>query len=135
MNHLLRLHAQACRIAETALSHTGHPEVARALEQDVTWALINCLTNGEPVVRSRRVGMLCRFEELLAANPGRSPRVAEISGAIGMSAWTLRVCCSKSLGMPPGRYQRLKRLKRVRAERQRRQRNAAYEHGTMLEPD
>jgi hypothetical protein len=40
---LLRLHAQAARIAETQLDHIRHPEVARALEQDLIWALVNCL--------------------------------------------------------------------------------------------
>jgi hypothetical protein len=39
---LLQLHAQAARIAETQLDNITHPEVARALEQDLIWALVNC---------------------------------------------------------------------------------------------
>ena len=35
--------SQAARIAETQLDHIRHPEVARALEQDLIWALVNCL--------------------------------------------------------------------------------------------
>ena len=41
---LIRLHAQAIRIVETSLKRIGHKEVARALDQDLIWALISCLT-------------------------------------------------------------------------------------------
>ena len=39
--HLLRLHAQAGRIAETDLNRIVNPAVIRALEQDLIWALIS----------------------------------------------------------------------------------------------
>ncbi len=40
---LLRLHGRACRLAETRLERICHPEVVRALEQDLAWALVICL--------------------------------------------------------------------------------------------
>src|SRR5262245_53904278 len=44
---LLRLHAETCRLAETKPERIAHPEVARALEQDMLVALVNCLTGDE----------------------------------------------------------------------------------------
>jgi AraC-like DNA-binding protein len=117
---LLRLHAQAGRIAETNLKHLEHPEVARALEQDLIWALMTCLTTAEPqevsAVQRDQVRILVQFEEVLAANPCRLLRMPELCSAIGVSEHTLRACCSQVLGMSPVRYQRLRRLKLVRAE-------------------
>jgi hypothetical protein len=51
---LLRLHGEAVRIAETQLGHIGNVEVARALQQDLIWALMACLTTGKPVMVPRR---------------------------------------------------------------------------------
>lgn len=42
---LLKSHSEAIRIAETRLSRIDHPEVARALEQELICALVNCLSN------------------------------------------------------------------------------------------
>jgi AraC-like DNA-binding protein len=117
---LLRLHAQAGRIAETNLRHLAHPEVARALEQDLIWALMTCLTTAEPqdvsFVTRDQARILVQFEAVLATHPCRSLHMAELRSAIGVSERTLRACCSLVLGMSPGRYQRLRRLKLVRAE-------------------
>ncbi len=40
---LRRLHAQACRLAETRPKVLAHPEVARAVEQGLIHALVTCL--------------------------------------------------------------------------------------------
>ena len=40
---LRRLHAQACRLAETRPKVLAHPEVARAIEQGLIHALVTCL--------------------------------------------------------------------------------------------
>ena len=46
---LRRLHAEAIRIAETRLHELNHPQVVRALEQDLIWALVACLAaSGSP---------------------------------------------------------------------------------------
>ncbi len=117
---LLRLHAQAGRIAETNLNHLRHPEVARAIEQDLIWALTTCLATGEPrdvpEVKCDQARILVQFEAVLAAHPCRLLRLPELCSAIGVSERTLRTCCSHVLGMSPGYYQRLRRLKLVRAE-------------------
>jgi AraC-like DNA-binding protein len=117
---LLRLHTLAIRIAETKLNHIWHPEVARALEQDLFCALVTCLTAIEPQDTSPAVphlaGILTRFEDVLAAHPSRLLPMPEICSAIGVSDRALRVCCTKSLGMSPCRYQHLRRLRLVRTE-------------------
>ena len=114
---LLRLHAQAGRIAETNLPHIGNKEVARALEQDLIWALVTCLTNGLEQEGGRpRISLSIQLEAIFAAHPHRLKRTRDICGALGISEQTLRASCSKLLGMGPGRYQRLRRLKLLRIE-------------------
>jgi hypothetical protein len=44
---LLRVHRQAARLAETRPAIVGHPEVVRAMENELAGLLIRCLTEGE----------------------------------------------------------------------------------------
>jgi AraC-like DNA-binding protein len=117
---LLRLHAQAGRMAETALARFGHTEVVRALEQDLILALVNCLVAGDSGdfvdTGHQEPGISVRFEAMLSAKPYELLRVRDICDAIGIRARVLQDYCSKALGMSAHRYQRLRRLKRVRAE-------------------
>ena len=117
---LLRLHAQASRIAETHLDHIGHPEVARALDQDLIWAFVTCLTVGKsldgPAAGRPQSELMARFEALLAARHHHLLRTPDACRALGVSERTLRTSCSEVLGMSPDRYQRLRRLKLVRQE-------------------
>jgi hypothetical protein len=50
---LRRLHAQACRLAETKPKILTHPEVARAIEQDLIQALAATLTSAKIRVTGR----------------------------------------------------------------------------------
>jgi AraC-like DNA-binding protein len=116
---LMRLHAQACRLAETKPDMIAHPEVTRALEHDLLYALVHCLTadeaHHEAEARQRRAKIMARFEEALAS-PAIAPRsMPEIATAVGVQEQTLRRCCKKFLGMSPGRYARLRQLNLVRA--------------------
>jgi AraC-like DNA-binding protein len=117
---LLRLHAQAGRMADRALDRFGHEEVVRALEQDLILALVNCLSDSDrdDVADTGREipDISVRFEAMLSARPYELLRVMEICDAIGVTAQGLKAFCSKALGMSAHRYQRLRRLKRVRAE-------------------
>jgi hypothetical protein len=114
---LRHLHAEAIRIAETQLSHLGHHEVAKAIEQDAICSLITCLMTAEWRHRSEedseRARILARFEEALTAKPEHSLRLPEICKAIGVSAQTLRNCCLAHLDIGPGEYLRLRRLNRA----------------------
>jgi AraC-like DNA-binding protein len=117
---LLRLHAQAWRLAETDLALVDHPEIVRALEQDLTLALVSCLSSGEPqadrVILHHQAAMLAQFEALLAEQPCRQIPVSDICDKIGVSDARFRAACTSLLGMSPGRYQRLRRLKSLRNE-------------------
>jgi hypothetical protein len=68
---LLRLHSKACRLAETRHKLIANPEVARALEQELLHALVNCLiadeANGNPKTRRHHADVMVRFEDALAA--------------------------------------------------------------------
>jgi AraC-like DNA-binding protein len=114
---LLRLHAEAVRIAERYLNRIGNPEVARAVEQDLIWALTTCLTVGSPsddsVVRRQHAQLMVRFAEVLTANPDRPLRISDVCGAIGASERMLETCCLEFLGMDPARYLHLRYLQRV----------------------
>jgi len=115
---LVRLQAQAARMAETKPDMIGHREVARALEEDLIWALLACLTSGDHQgVKQVQVHepLMVRFEEILATYPDHVPGVAEICDAIGMSESNLRSCCQRVLGMHPARYLFLRRLTLVQA--------------------
>jgi AraC-like DNA-binding protein len=117
MARLQRLHAQVCRLAETNSKMLSHPEVARAIEQDLMHALVNCLTT----ISARSDGFsgrhqtytMLRFEEILAENLSHAPSMSELCGRVGVSERTLRSCCAEFLGMSPIRYVLLRRLREV----------------------
>jgi AraC-like DNA-binding protein len=114
---LLRLHAQAGRVVEQNLSRMAHPEVARALEQELLLALIICLSSGVsrrlPPVHRRAAEIVIAFENELAEMPGEMPSDAELAAAINVSERALRACACRILGMEPFMYVRQKRLQSV----------------------
>jgi AraC-like DNA-binding protein len=116
---LLRLHGEACRLAETKPEMITHREVARALEQDLLHTLVNCLTSSDAHYGSARkrhhANIVARFEDALSAYPERYPKMPELCTAIGVPERTLRICCAEVLGMGPSRYLRLRRMSMVRA--------------------
>jgi hypothetical protein len=105
------------RIAKTQLSQIGHKEVARAVEQDLIWSLVACLTTAEvcgcSAATLRYARVVARFEDALVADCHRSLRVPEICNAIRMSVRSLRSGCLALLvterdadfrfGIAPGR--------------------------------
>lgn len=115
---LRRLHAQACRLAETKPKILSHPEVARAIEQDLMHALVTCLISAkvdeERTAKRRYALVLIRFEEVLAEHLGRPLSMPELCELIAVGERTLRSCCAAFLGISPTRYVLLRRLKEVR---------------------
>jgi AraC-like DNA-binding protein len=116
---LLRLHAQACRLAETNPDMIAHRQVARALAHDLLHALVNCLTADEayPEAGSRQnhAKIMARFESVLASPDGAQGSMPEIAAATSVPERTLRRCCEEFLGISPGQYARLRRLNLSRA--------------------
>jgi AraC-like DNA-binding protein len=117
--HLLRLHDQACRLAETKPEIIARRETARALEHDLLYTLVHCLTgtdeNEHTTARRRQASIMGRFEAVLGTHWDRQLHAHELSEAVGVPERTLRICCAEFLGMSPGSYVRLRRLNLVRA--------------------
>jgi AraC-like DNA-binding protein len=114
---LRRLHAQACRLAETRPKILVHPEVARAIEQGLIDALVTCLAakaSDQGAARRYCTAIMVRFEALVAEYPNRLLPMREMCALIGVSERTLRSCCAELLGISPSRYVLLRRLKAVR---------------------
>ena len=116
---LLRLHSKACRLVETRHELIANPEVARALEQELLHALVNCLTAGDaegnPRTRQHHADIMVRFEDALAAHGEPHLNLPALCVAIGVPERTLRLCCTEFLGMSPTRYYLLRRLNMARS--------------------
>jgi len=115
---LRQLHGKACQLADTQPSIIARPEVARALENDLLDALVNCLTGiivaDQAAARRRHADIMDRLEDVLTARDCGALSMPELCAAIGVPGRTLRMCCTKFLGMSLGRYIRLRRLSLVR---------------------
>jgi transcriptional regulator GlxA family with amidase domain len=114
---LRRLHAQACRLAETRAKVLAHSEVARAIEQGLIYALVTCLaakTWDDGAARRHHARIMVRFEEVLADHSNRPLPMSELCALIGVNDRTLRSCCAEFLGISPSRYVLLRRLQAVR---------------------
>ena len=120
---LLRLHSKVCRLAETRHELIANPEVARALEQELLHALVNCLTagvvDGNSNKRRNHADIMVRFEDTLAAHADPHLSVPALCAAIGVPERTLRACCTEFLGMSSTRYHLLRRLNLARSALQR----------------
>ncbi len=112
--HLRTVHAQAARLARTSPETLAVPGAARALEHELTYAMIACLTAGTPTEARRQPGqhakIVSRFLGFLEARPDEPVYLTEICTAIGASERTLRTCCREVLGVGPVRYLWLRRM-------------------------
>jgi len=115
-----RLFWQACRLAERGIEH---PKIARALEQGMFYAIIQCLdaqgaARGSST-RQQHAAVMARFEEILDKRLDGKMGIPELCAELGVPDRTLRVYCAEHLGVSPARYMLLLRLNRARAALQR----------------
>jgi AraC-like DNA-binding protein len=117
---LRRLHAKACRLAQSDPEIVTHPGVAHAMEQELLHALVNCLAPaasiGRDATRQRHAQILVQWEDVFANHADCPHRMAKLCAVIGVSERTLRAACHDVVGMAPGQYDRLRRLNLVRCE-------------------
>lgn len=117
-NRLLNLHKAAADLAATTPDILAHPEVARALEQQLIRTMIACLTDTDAVDSYRsahqKLPVMRRFEELIEAKQNEPLYITEVCAAIGITDRTLRLHCQEHLGMSPYRYLWLRRMNLVR---------------------
>jgi AraC family ethanolamine operon transcriptional activator len=115
--HLRHLHAAAIGSVESRSPAFIGGEAAHGLEQQLIDALVESLSKGSAIevtaAARQHQDLAVRFEALLETQPERSLRMGEISGALGVSARTLRVCCEEQLGMSATEYLRRRRMQLV----------------------
>lgn len=113
------LFRQACHLAETRKKLIEHPETARALEQEMLHAIINCLAADEISNNSRtrrdHAAVMVRLEEALSNYSDERLNMTELCAEIGVAERTVRMCCTEFLGVSPTRYHLLKRLNKARS--------------------
>ena len=115
MARLHNLHKAATQLAATAPDILAHPEVARAIEQELLRVLIACLTDSTiKRTNPNRQRVMHRFHQMVEANQDESLYIAEICAAIGVPERTLHHACKDYLRMSPHRYLRLRRMNLVR---------------------
>jgi AraC-like DNA-binding protein len=116
MARLLRLHEAAGHLAATVPDLLAHPEVTRAIKQELVRTMITCLTEGMAVGVDRHPSavVMRRFERILEENADRPLYMAESCTAIGVTDRTLRLHCTEHLGMSPHRYLWLRRMNLAR---------------------
>jgi AraC-like DNA-binding protein len=114
MARLTSLHKEAAQLAKRAPDRLAHPEVVRALEEALVYAMIRCLTESTVIEMDSRVQsqvtIISKLEEFLAANCSEPIYLSELCGASGVSESTLRRCCYDQLGMGPVHYLWLRRM-------------------------
>src|SRR6516225_65515 len=83
-----RLFRQACRLAEIGRKLIEHPEVARALEQEMLHVIINCLATGELEDNSKKrhchAALMARFESALENHIDQKLNMPVLCAAIGV---------------------------------------------------
>ena len=116
MARLVHLHRAASNLATTVPDIFAHPEVARAMEQELVRAMIACMTEGEAVgaVRRGQRPVMKLFEQALEAHTGETVYLTELCAEIGVSDRNLRQHCWEHLGMSPQRFLWLRRMNMAR---------------------
>jgi len=118
MSRLQNLHKAAGDLAATAPDILAHPEVAKALEQELVRVMVACLTDPATEERSRsirpRQPIMQRFEQMLAERQDEPLYITEVCAGIGVSDRTLRLHCQEQLGMSPHQYLWLRRMNLAR---------------------
>jgi AraC-like DNA-binding protein len=116
MARLHDLHGATTRLASTVPDILAHPEVAKAIEQELLRTLVVCLadrTTIEPPCPSRQ-RVLQRFLEVIEESQYEPLYLTEICTTLGVSARTLYNACTEYLGMAPHRYLWLRRMNLAR---------------------
>jgi AraC-like DNA-binding protein len=116
MSRLLSLRKAADHLAATVPDVLAHPEVARAIEQELVRTMIACLTAPGATERLRpsRQTIMRRFEQVIEAHQDEPLYVADLCKAAGVSQRTLQGLCQDHLGMGPHRYLWLRRMQQAR---------------------
>ena len=118
MTRLRQLHETTCHLAANTPDILAHPEVARAMEEELVRAMIGCIAEAESNQKKSRshlrMPVMRRFERAVGEAAGRPLYVAEVCAKIGVEERTLRNHCLEYLGITPHRYLWLRRMNQAR---------------------
>jgi AraC-like DNA-binding protein len=116
---LVRVHRDVVHLAETQPRILGHPEVVRAMEQELESALMSCLANCQvrPETGAMRHAseIMARFEDLLAGHPDQKLQFSEMCRVLDVTVRSMYSYCKAFLGVGPQKYMLLRRLHLVHA--------------------
>jgi AraC-like DNA-binding protein len=115
---LRRLHGVTCHLAETVPDILAHPEVARAIEEQLVGVMVECLATGQDQPHGGGLRdptrVMRRFQQALEAYEHQPLYLSELCAQIGVSGRLLRLHCQDHLGMSPQRYLWLRRMNMAR---------------------
>jgi AraC-like DNA-binding protein len=118
MVRLQRLHDATCHLAATTPDILAHPQVARAIEEELVRTMVHCLAEADTSEKKSRphlrVPVMQRFERAVGEAVDEPLYVTEICDRIGVHERTLRNHCLEYLGISPHRYLWLRRMHQVR---------------------
>jgi AraC-like DNA-binding protein len=118
MVRLRQLHDAACSLAADAPDILAHPEVAKAMEQELIQAMVGCLAEAPTTERKTgshlRMPVMQRFERAIGEAEGQPLYLTEVCARIGVQERTLRNHCLEYLGISPHRYLWLRRMHQAR---------------------
>ena len=118
ITRLRRLHETACHLAADAPEILAHPNVAKALEEELIHAMVGCLVEAAVSERKTsshlRMPVMQRFERAIGEAEDQPLYLAEVCAKIGVQERTLRNHCLEYLGMSPHRYLWLRRMDQAR---------------------
>ena len=114
----VRLHTEACHLARSR-KLIEHPEIARALEQQMLHAIVHALTasdaDDDSKARHHHAAIMARFEAALRRHFDQKLTMPALCEEVGVPERTLRMCCAEFLGVSPMRYLLLQRLNKARS--------------------
>jgi AraC-like DNA-binding protein len=118
LGDLARLHAAAIRVTQARHGAAPGAEAVRGLEQELTQALIECLSGSAADPGSaaeRRHGeLMAAFAAAVRIRGEERLSASELARSLGISERTLRACCKAHLNMGPSRYLRARRMQLAR---------------------
>ena len=118
-SRFLELLKQACHLAEARRELIEHGEIARALEQEILYAIVHCLTAPDAgehsKTRRHHAAVMASFEEVLSKRLDQKLTMPELCAEVGVPERTLRMCCAEFVGVSPMRYILLQRLNKARS--------------------
>jgi AraC-like DNA-binding protein len=114
LRRLRHLHKATCELAASTPDILTAPAVARAFEEQLYRAVVECLANDDLAphgIRVRdRAAVMRQFERALDAHEGEPIYLTGLCAEIGVSDRLLRQHCQDHLGMSPQHYLWLRRM-------------------------